>query len=59
MICSNAKKLASEMMDLADHFADTLEQPDDIRAWHHLLVYCPREALEMRLGQLNRDRRDG
>ena len=55
---SDAKKLGNEMMDLADHFADTLEQPDDIRAWHHLLVYCPREALERRLEQL-RDRRDG
>ena len=32
-----------------DHIADTLEQPTDPRAWDHLLIYCPRDALERRL----------
>lgn len=50
---TDAEKIAREMMDLADHFADTLEQPDDARAWDHLLIYCPREALERRLERIN------
>lgn len=50
---TDGEKLALEMMDLADHFADTLEQPDDQRAWDHLLIYAPREALERRLQRLD------
>lgn len=36
-----------------DHIAGTLEQPTDPRAWEHLLIYCPREALEQRLERMN------
>ncbi len=39
------EKLSNEMMDLADHLGNVLEQPDP-RAWEHLLVYCPFEILE-------------
>lgn len=35
-----------------DHIAGTLEQPADQRAWDHLLIYCPREALERRIDVL-------
>lgn len=49
---NDSRKLANEMMDLADHFADILEQPDP-RAWDHLLIYCPRDALERRLRTLD------
>jgi hypothetical protein len=52
----DAKKLADEMMDLADHFASTLEQPNDPRAWDHLLIYAPRDALERRLKRLDERR---
>lgn len=37
-----------------DHIAGTLQQPADLRAWDHLLIYCPREALERRLAALSR-----
>jgi hypothetical protein len=37
-----------------DHIGETLEQPTDPRAWDHLLVYCPREALERRLKEIRR-----
>jgi hypothetical protein len=39
------ERLSREMMDLADHLADVLEQPDP-RAWDHLLIYCPLDRLE-------------
>jgi hypothetical protein len=40
-----------------DHIGETLEQPTDPRAWDHLLVYCPIEAIERRLETLRaRDR---
>jgi hypothetical protein len=32
-----------------DHIAATHEQPNDLRAWHHLLIYCPRHIIEQRL----------
>lgn len=32
-----------------DHIGETLEQPTDPRAWDHLLLYCPKDALERRL----------
>jgi hypothetical protein len=48
-----AQKIEREMMDLADHFAGTLLQPRDPRAWGNLLIYAPREALEQRLAALS------
>lgn len=36
-----------------EYIAATLEQPTDARAWDHLLIYCPREAIEKRLEKLN------
>lgn len=35
-----------------DHIGETLEQPTDPRAWDHLLVYAPREAIERRMATL-------
>lgn len=46
---NRAERLLNEAMD---HIAGTLEQPTDLRAWDHLLIYCPREALERRLATL-------
>ena len=43
---NEAERLLNAAMD---HIAGTHEQPGDMRAWDHLLVYCPREALERRL----------
>jgi hypothetical protein len=39
---------------LVDHIAATLEQPTDMRAWDHLLVYCPPDALERRFLALSK-----
>ena len=41
--------------DVMDHIAGTHEQPRDMRAWEHLLIYCPREIIERRWKQLNQD----
>lgn len=40
-----------------DHIANTHTQPTDPRAWDHLLIYCPREAIERRLESI-RQRED-
>jgi len=46
---NEAERLLNAAMD---HIAGTLEQPADQRAWDHLLIYCPREALERRINAL-------
>lgn len=43
----------AKLMEVADLIASTLDQPRDSRAWDHLLVYAPRDALERRLQTLN------
>jgi hypothetical protein len=53
---NQAEILLNEAMD---HIAGTLEQPGDMRAWDHLLIYCPREALERRLERMNERKRNG
>jgi len=48
-----SKDIERKMMEVADMMAATLDQPADLRAWEHLLVYCPRDILEQRLMTLN------
>lgn len=52
-IVDNRNKTEQLLNAAIDHIAGTLEQPTDQRAWDHLLIYCPREALERRLDRLN------
>ena len=40
-----------------DHICDTHENPTDQRAWDHLLVYCPKEAIERRMGRFVQQKR--
>jgi hypothetical protein len=47
---NQAERLLNATMD---HIAGTLEQPTDLRAWDHLLIYCPREVLKQRLAVIN------
>ena len=47
----DAAKIARQMMDLVDFFASSLVQPDDVRAWHHLLIYAPTDVLEEALSR--------
>ena len=47
-----AKEVERKLMEAADLIAATLDQPADPRAWDHLLVYCPRDAIERRLQNL-------
>ena len=56
-IIDHGKRLSDKMMDLADYFARTLAKPDP-RAWDHLLIYCPREALERRLAAVSPQERE-
>lgn len=49
----DARNEAERLLNAAmDHIAGTLEQPTDPRAWDHLLIYCPRDALERRLATI-------
>ena len=43
---NEAERLLNAAMD---HIAGTHEQPRDVRAWDHLLTYCPRYRLEIEL----------
>ncbi len=47
-----AKDVERKLMEAADLIAATLDQPADSRAWDHLLIYCPRDAIERRLQTL-------
>jgi hypothetical protein len=44
-----ARQIERKLMEAADMMAATLDQPADARAWDHLLIYAPRDALERRL----------
>jgi hypothetical protein len=46
---TKAREIERMIMDVADAIAGSLEQPADARAWDHLLVYVPREAMERRI----------
>lgn len=48
-----SKEIERKMMEVADMLAATLDQPADMRAWEHLLVYCPHDILDQRLMTLN------
>lgn len=39
-----------------DHIAATGEQPGDVRAWAHLLIYAPTETIAARMASI-RDKR--
>jgi hypothetical protein len=51
-----SREIEMKLMDAADLMAATLDQPDDPRCWDHLLIYCPREAVERRLMTINQRR---
>jgi hypothetical protein len=49
------RAIESRMEELTELLASTGEQPDDRRAWDHLLAHCPVGVLEDALERRNED----
>lgn len=47
------RQVERKLNEAADLLAATLDQPADPRAWDHLLIYAPRDALERRLARFD------